>query len=528
VILGEPNGKSVNTGIGGRATLDDLFRRAVEQRPDAIALIDPPNRERFTDFPPRSLTYAQADRVISAIAGRLRWIGVRSDAIIGLQLGNTVESVLTFLAVLRAGMIAMPLPLLWRRADITNALSRAGASALIVSGRVGAHDQLDDAMQAAVETFHIRFVCGFGRNVPDGVVALNDLFSFETPDPLPPPEDRPYPPGPAAHLAVITWDVSADGAIPVARSHAELATGGLAVLLESRLKQDATILTTLTMSSFGGLASALMPWLLVGGTLALHHPFDPDTFAAQQRAMNLDAVVLPGPLVGQLTEAGALAVDNGLSSVLAVWPAPDRLARAPVWRKAGADLVDVLVFGEIGLIAARRGSGGRTGGVPFGPLAVPRGSKGGVIVGEIRATANGTVAMRGPMVPRFAFPPGVEQTNLPHLNVATTGFVDTGFACWGDQGNAPLVVTGPPPGMVSVGGYRFLMRDLQDAIAEVDATATLAALPDAMSGHRLAGSATDAAGLREALKGRGANPLLINAFRERRPTAGAFDSPAPA
>ena len=123
---------------------------------------------------------------------------------------------LTFLAVLRAGMIAMPLPLLWRRADITSALSRAGASALIVSGRVGAHYQFDVALQAAVETFHIRFVFGFGRNVLDGVVALSDLFTAETLDPLPPAEERPYPPGPAAHLAVITWDVSADGAIPVA------------------------------------------------------------------------------------------------------------------------------------------------------------------------------------------------------------------------------------------------------------------------------------------------------------------------
>jgi hypothetical protein len=135
--------------------------------------------------------------------------------------------------------------------------------------------------------------------------------------------------------------------------------------------------------------------------------------------------------------------------------------------------------------------------------------------------------MRGPMVPRFAFPPGVERTNLPQLNVATSGFIDTGFACWSDQGNAPLVVTGPPPGMVSVGGYRFLMRDLQDTITAVDATATLAALPDAMSGHRLAGSAFDPAGLREALKGRGANPLLVNAFRERPPAAGAFGGPPP-
>lgn len=523
MILGEPNSRPAGTGVGGRATLDDLFRRAAERHPDTVALIDAPNRDHFTGFPPRRLTYAQADHVISAIAGRLRRVGLRSDAIVGLQFANTVEYVLTFLAVLRAGMIAMPLPLLWRRADITNALSCAGANALIVGGRIGDHDQHDDALQAAVETFHLRFVFSFGQNVPDGVVALSDLFTAETLDPLPPAEERPYPPGPAAHLAAITWDVGAEGAIAVARSHAELAAGGLAVLLESRLRQDATILTTLTLASFAGLSTALLPWLLIGGTLALHHPFDPDTFIEQQRSIAVDAVALPGPLVPQLIEAGALTVGTGLSSVLAVWPAPDRLARAPVWRETTTDMVDIQVFGEVGLIAARRGSGGRAGVVPFGPVAVPRGSKGGVIVGEVRATANGTVAMRGPMVPRFAFPPGVEQTTLPHLKVALTGFVDTGFACWSDQGDAPLVVTGPPPGMVSIGGYRFLMRDLQDAIADVEAAATLAALPDAMTGHRLAGSAADLIGVREALAARGANPLLVNAFRERRPASAADD-----
>ena len=182
-------------------------------------------------------------------------------------------------------------------------------------------------------------------------------------------------------------------------------------------------------------------------------------------------------------------------------------------------MIDIQVFGEIGLVGARRGAGGRPGVVPFGPIAAPRGTKGGVIVGEVRATANGTVAMRGPMVPRFAFPPGVEGTTLPHLKVATGGFIDTGFACWSDRDNAPLVVTGPPPGMVSVGGYRFLMRDLQDTIAEVDPGATLAALPDAMTGHRLAGSSSDADGVQQALIGRGLNPLLANAFRERRPQA---------
>ncbi len=99
--------------------------------------------------------------------------------------------------------------------------------------------------------------------------------------------------------------------------------------------------------------------------------------------------------------------------------------------------------------------------------------------------------MRGPMVPRCAFPPGVERTTLPHFRVAANGFVDTGYACWSDRDDAPLVVTGPPPGMIGVGGYRFVMRDLQDIVDTADPTATLAALPDALSGHRLAGSAPD-------------------------------------
>ena len=103
--------------LAADATLDDLFRRAAARRPDALALIDPPNREAFTDSPPCRLTYAQADRIVTAMARRLRQMGLNSDAIVGLQLANSVEGVLTLLAVLRAGLIAMPLPLLWRRAE---------------------------------------------------------------------------------------------------------------------------------------------------------------------------------------------------------------------------------------------------------------------------------------------------------------------------------------------------------------------------------------------------------------------------
>ena len=124
VILNDPRGKPATPTTGARATLDELLRRAAQRRPDAIALIDPPNRESFTDGGPRSLTYAQADRMVSAIAGRLRRMGLYTDAVVAIQMANTVEGVLALLGVLRAGLIAMPLPLLWRRAECVAALSR--------------------------------------------------------------------------------------------------------------------------------------------------------------------------------------------------------------------------------------------------------------------------------------------------------------------------------------------------------------------------------------------------------------------
>jgi|SRR5262245_34060644 len=185
--------------------------RAALRRPDAIALTDPPNREAFTDGPPRRLTYAEADRMISAIAAMLRHTGLAGDAIVSLQIANTVESVLALLAVWRAGLIGMPLPLLWRRAEIVSALSRVGAHALIVSGRIGKTNHVDLAMQVAAETFSVRFICAFGPNLHDGVVSLDDVLAGTKPSPSPPAgRVNARAPEPGARLAVVTWDVTTD------------------------------------------------------------------------------------------------------------------------------------------------------------------------------------------------------------------------------------------------------------------------------------------------------------------------------
>jgi len=515
MILGQTSPQQMATaGSAGRATLDDMFRRAVARHPDTLALVDPPDRAAAIGGAPRRFTFAEADRMVSVIAGRLRRMGLQTDQVVAFQTGNTVEGVLTLLGILRAGLIAAPLPLLWRKADAVAALSQVGARALIVCGRVGDVDLSEHAMHVAAEVFPIRYVCAFGSKAPDGVVPFDELFETDKPDPVHAIERAV---NPAAHVAVITWDVGPDGLIPVARTHFEFLAASLGVVLESRIEQGAKILSSLAQSSFAGLAVTVVPWLLVGGMLSLHQAFDAATFAAQCDGGQHSHVIVPGPLATRLAEAGILTKRNGVKAVIAAWRAPERLPAAPLWREPAVGLADVQVFGEAGLVVARRGSNGKPAPIAFGSVTAPRGAPGAVLVADLSRTDSGTVAIRGPMVPRFPYPPGAERGDAPFFEVKDDGFVDTGFPCRVDLDTRAMVVTGPPPGIVSVGGYRFALRDLQDLTGHIEPESTLAALPDTLTGHRLAGGAGNRDGMQEALLSRGLNPLIVDAFRDRRP-----------
>jgi hypothetical protein len=226
----------------------------------------------------------------------------------------------------------------------------------------------------------------------------------------------------------------------------------------------------------------------------------------------VDTLVVPGALAPQLAEAGSLSASN--ATVIGVWRAPERLTRAMPWRGARARLVDVQVFGEIGFVARSRGSDGGPAPVPFGVGFAPRGANGTVVALELAATAQGTVALRGPMVPRRAFPSGAERGDLPYLKVAPSGFVDTGYACRPDFEN--VVLRSPPGGIVTVGGCRLTQRELEALVGRADdGAASVAVLPDVLAGHRLAGIAADHDTVEWALTGLGANALLVEAFRKR-------------
>ena len=118
---------------------------------------------------------------------------------------------------------------------------------------------------------------------------------------------------------------------------------------------------------------------------------------------------------------------------------------------------------------------------------MPRGAAGGILLAETARTETGSLALRGPMVPRHAFPPGSERGTGPRLNASADGYVDTRYPCRLVPADGTLVVTGAPPGLVAVGGYRFARIGLESDVRQADPEALITALPDALVGHRLAG-----------------------------------------
>lgn len=481
-------------------TLDGLFRRSVARQPDALALVDPIDKLRVCGQPPRRLTFAQADRAISALAGHFIDAGLSPGSVIAIQLPNTIECALAVLAAHRAGLVAALMPQLWRQADLTVALNRTSARAILTMGRIDGVSHADLAMNAAVEAFSIRHVCGFGDNLPDGMISLDQVIDDGVmPRTLPDPDPR--------QAALISFDIMADGMRAVPRTHLQVVAGGLALFLESGIPQAPRILAALAPGSVAGLTCSLVVAVVCGGTLALHHPYDADALAHQMVADDTTVLAAPANLLMMMAEAGRFRALPKLRHALGLWRAPERIASSPDWMEDGLSLTDVYLFGEAGLVGARR-AGVAPLPLTIGAYRTPRRNPTGSMAGELLLTPRGSLALRGPAVPVAAYA-STTSGELP------LDCVDTGYAARVDQGTGTLQIAAAPAGVTGVGGYRFLSQDLQDWSRRLGQGALLTALPDDVSGFHLAGRAQDNVRAREALNELGLNPLMADAFRDR-------------
>src|SRR3954471_1511576 len=114
---------------GDVRNLADLVRSAATVTPDKPALLGAD----------RSVSWAELDREVGALAAALRSRGLNDGDRVGILLPNSVEFATTYFAVLRAGLVALPLNTAYTAPELQHQLTDSGTS-LVVTDE--AHQEL--------------------------------------------------------------------------------------------------------------------------------------------------------------------------------------------------------------------------------------------------------------------------------------------------------------------------------------------------------------------------------------------------
>ena len=296
----------VAAGHWGVNTLYDAFLACVERHPDQEAVVDPPNRETFTDGAPRRLDWRALQVEVERLSAVLYRHGLRRDDVAVVQLPNSVEQVAVYLACHRLGVVVSPLPSVYREHEIRHAVHTTKAAALITAARIGKHAHADMMLALAGTHPGVRAVLVFGESAPEGGISMKAELLGD----LPLDEVRDY----AASIGLTADDVfticwtSGTEASPkgVPRSSNEWYWQARGTIDAAGLEPGMRMLNPFPLVNMGGMSWAFVGWLLGGGTLVQHHPFDLEVFLAQIRDERIEYTVVAPAILNRLLQHDAL------------------------------------------------------------------------------------------------------------------------------------------------------------------------------------------------------------------------------
>jgi mycobactin salicyl-AMP ligase len=427
----------------GPITADTLLRRRARQKSDALALIDPPNRQPLARSLPRSLSYAEADNAVDAMASVFTGLGLEPGDRIALQVPNFVEAPLALLAAWRAGLTVAAVPMLWRAMELARVCDAIEPKALIGVSHFADGAPAEMLRDVAATRRSVRLVLGFGDNLPDGVVSLDDAMAARSPVATTPH----WMGGPS----LITFTARADAPlVPLFRFEDEILTQGAMAVLSLSLDWTDTILNAYPFTGPVGLGLGLAPWLIGGATLVQHHPFDYDTFAQQLLTSGATLTAAPGAVLDELAKDGLFGEQRcQLRNVGRVWSVPELADGARFSAITDRPSFNLYPLGDLASLLLRNETGARRVSIPNGAVRFGEDGGGTTFLETKLAGVIGDLLIRGPVVPEGrGWGPAARDAN---------GFVATGLRGALEDGRLRIA---RDPALLYHGGFTIAASEL--------------------------------------------------------------------
>ena len=270
--------KFTEMGIWSSETLIDRFKKHVLNMSDNVCMIDPMNKKDLLGLEPERLTYKEFDRAVDATAEALIARGLKKDDIVMVQIPNCWELAMLYLAIARTGAIISPAPVLLRESEMTYIAEITKAKIFITTEKFNnfSHKEMGKILQKKCKDLkeiityeEIREMCkGEVTGKLDNIkIDSNDVFT-------------------------ICW-TSGTEASPKGCPLSHNNWIGMASLQDAvGLKSGDTLMVTGPMVNMAAVGTIFIPWLVFGGSIVIHHPFEPTIFMTQIMQEKVNYLIL--------------------------------------------------------------------------------------------------------------------------------------------------------------------------------------------------------------------------------------------
>ncbi|MEF8901722.1 MAG: class I adenylate-forming enzyme family protein [Halovenus sp.] len=266
-------------------TMLDRFDKHARNHPEREAVVDPPNKDALLGLDQERFSYEEFRRRVDAIATGLRKEGIEKDDIVVVQLPNCWELTALYLAVARAGGVISPLPVEWRRHELTHVTDLADAAAYVGTDRTD-YDFLALSQELRAEYDSL-----------ERTISLEEVRTMATG----PVDESRFPEVGPNEVFNIQWTsgTTADPkACPMAHNnwnaHSSVLKGS------SQVSPGDTILVNVPMVNMTGVGVGLIAWLRTGGTFVIHHPLDLELMVEQVADEGVNFTILVPAMLNEI------------------------------------------------------------------------------------------------------------------------------------------------------------------------------------------------------------------------------------
>lgn len=289
-------------GWWGERTLGALFLDQAERLGTTFAVADPPNRLQITGDEPLRWSWQELLAQVGRHAAFMHAEGLRKDDVIVVQLPNCVEMHALYLASALLGVVMTPVPMQYRAHELSHVVSTTQARLAITTARVGQYKSAAQWALHAEQFPGLKKIWSYGQELPSGCGDLRAALASAPVWDAATLRAHMHAIGLTAHdVLTICW-TSGTEAQPkgVPRNHNEWLIIGQSVMDAGQMKPGTQMLIPFPFVNMAGVSTSLIAWLMCGGGLHQHHPFDLDVFIQQLAEHPIDYSVAAPAVLNQL------------------------------------------------------------------------------------------------------------------------------------------------------------------------------------------------------------------------------------